>query len=177
MLQPNTMTEGQPPMYTRIEDFASDWEKELELTAAVMEALTDASLGQPVAEGRRTLGQIAWHLVQSPAYMAALGLVFEGPAGDEPPASAAFIASEYRRVAEALLQAVRAQWTDAELPKSQQIAGEEWRNGASLRFTLLHQVHHRGQMTVLMRQAGLRVPDLYGPTYDTWVEKGMEPLA
>ena len=26
-----------------------------------------------------------------------------------------------------------------------------------------HQNHHRGQMTVLMRQAGLTVPGVYGP--------------
>jgi hypothetical protein len=31
-------------------------------------------------------------------------------------------------------------------------------------------------MTVLMRQAGLRIPELYGPTYDSWIDKGMDPL-
>ncbi|MGO4373779.1 DinB family protein, partial [Paenibacillus sp. MCAF20] len=35
-----------------------------------------------------------------------------------------------------------------------------------------HEIHHRGQMTVLMRQAGLRVPDLYGPTKEQWAEFG-----
>lgn len=56
------------------------------------------------------------------------------------------------------------------------IQEEAWLNGGSLRYTIMHQAHHRGQMTVLMRQAGLRVPDVYGPTYDTWVEKGITPL-
>jgi uncharacterized damage-inducible protein DinB len=27
-----------------------------------------------------------------------------------------------------------------------------------------HQTHHRGQMTVLLRQAGLTVPGVMGPT-------------
>lgn len=55
--------------------------------------------------------------------------------------------------------------------------GVKWQNGASLRFAVMHQAHHRGQMTVLMRQAGLTVPEIYGPTYESWIEKGMEPLA
>lgn len=54
--------------------------------------------------------------------------------------------------------------------------GEPWTNAAFLHFTLVHQAHHRGQMTVLMRQAGLRIPELYGPTYDSWIDKGMDPL-
>lgn len=38
--------------------------------------------------------------------------------------------------------------------------------GALLQAANLHQVHHRGQMTVLMRQAGLHVPSIYGPSRD-----------
>jgi uncharacterized damage-inducible protein DinB len=33
-----------------------------------------------------------------------------------------------------------------------------------LHALVLHQVHNRGQMTVLMRQAGLVLPGVYGPT-------------
>jgi len=29
---------------------------------------------------------------------------------------------------------------------------------------IAHQGHHRAQMTVLMRQAGLKVPGVYGPS-------------
>ncbi|MMZ69496.1 DinB family protein [compost metagenome] len=54
--------------------------------------------------------------------------------------------------------------------------GQPYRKGEMLRFTLMHQAHHRGQMTVLMRQAGLRVPEVYGQTYESWIEAGMEPL-
>ena len=36
-----------------------------------------------------------------------------------------------------------------------------------------HQTHHRGQMTVLMRQAGLKVPDVYGPAKEGWATYGM----
>jgi len=36
--------------------------------------------------------------------------------------------------------------------------------GALLRFLIDHQTHHRGQMMVLLRQAGLPVPPVIGPT-------------
>ncbi|QJD82931.1 DinB family protein [Cohnella herbarum] len=164
-------------MFTRIEDFATEWSSEAELTASVLDALTDDSLGQEVIEGRRTLGQIAWHLVRSLHYMTSLGLVFDAHSGGESaPASAALIASEYRRISRDLLHAVRTQWNDETLRESVMIYNEAWLNGSSLRYTIMHQTHHRGQMTVLMRQAGLRLPNVYGPTYETWIEQGIAPL-
>jgi uncharacterized damage-inducible protein DinB len=41
--------------------------------------------------------------------------------------------------------------------------GERWPRGATLLALVVHQTHHRGAMTVLMRQAGLAVPSIYGP--------------
>jgi uncharacterized damage-inducible protein DinB len=35
-----------------------------------------------------------------------------------------------------------------------------------------HQAHHRGQMTVLMRQAGLTVPGVYGPAREERAQWG-----
>lgn len=164
-------------MFYKIEDFAREWKQEYELTLKLMDALTDRSLEQAVGDERRTLGQIAWHLVDSLRYMSHFGLAFEGAEGDKTaPGSAAVIASQYRAIGQSLLDAVASQWTDADLLSQHEIMGELWDNGASLRFTLMHQAHHRGQMTVLMRQAGLPVPGLYGPSYDEWIEKGLAPL-
>ncbi|WP_306433636.1 DinB family protein [Paenibacillus cineris] len=165
-------------MFTSIKDFAAEWTNEAEMTQKIMNALTDESLGQAITDKHRTLGGLAWHLVESVHYMTSLGLAFDAPDNsDAVKKSAAALAGQYERVSRAILQAVETQWTDVKLLETQTIAGQEWNNGGSLRFTLMHQAHHRGQMTVLMRQAGLKLPDLYGPTYDSWVEQGMEPLA
>ncbi|MFC4307130.1 DinB family protein [Cohnella boryungensis] len=165
-------------MFKSIEDFAVEWEQEAELTNRVLMVLTDDSLGQAIISGRRTLGDVAWHLVASIHYMTAMGLDFQGlPEAAARPDSAERIAGEYRRISSAMLEAVKTQWTADRLQDKQMVGGEVWENGASLRFTLMHQAHHRGQMTVLMRQAGLRIPEVYGPTYDTWVEQGREPLS
>lgn len=164
-------------MYTKLEQFIAEWKQEAQLTEAVMRALTDESLSQVIREDRRSLGTLSWHLVASIGYMESLGLSMDNlPDPNEKPGSAAAIAEAYSRSSRSLERAVLEQWSDETLGQSQQVFGAEWPNGASLRFTIMHQAHHRGQMTVLMRQAGLPVPEIYGPTYESWIEKGMEPL-
>ncbi len=164
-------------MFRTIEDFKAEWSEEAALTQRVLDGLSDASLQTSVMEGRRTIGQLAWHLAQSVHYMSALGLTLSEPAGeDRAPESAAAIADAYRRVSSSLLDAVLTQWDDGKLLDVQQLFGGEYANGASLRFTIMHQAHHRGQLTILMRLAGLQPPDVYGPTYESWIGQGMEPL-
>ena len=46
-------------MFSTIDDFAAEWESEASLTEQVLDKLTDESLRQEVAPGRRTLGQLA----------------------------------------------------------------------------------------------------------------------
>lgn len=165
-------------MFATIASFVDEWERESDMTSKTLDTLTDESLGQRIDADRRTLGDLAWHLATSIQFMSSLGLTFKG-AGEyeEVKQSAADIANVYRRVSSDFLSAIQTQWTEANLNDSVSIAGEQWKNGDSLRYALMHQAHHRGQMTVLMRQAGLRPPGLYGPTYETWIEQGMAPLA
>jgi uncharacterized damage-inducible protein DinB len=51
--------------------------------------------------------------------------------------------------------------------------GQTWKKGMILKMLNGHQIHHRGQMTVLMRQAGLKVPGVYGPSKEEWAAYGM----
>jgi uncharacterized damage-inducible protein DinB len=53
--------------------------------------------------------------------------------------------------------------------------GEAWTRGRTLAALVAHQTHHRAQMTVLMRQAGLEVPGVYGPARQEWTAYGMQP--
>lgn len=159
-------------MYKHIEDFVAAWQHETASTLRTLEMLTDASLGQQVTNDHRTLGRLAWHLVQTLHEMPSLtGLSFEGPGEDVPvPASAADIAAAYKRTSQALLHAVQTSWKDENLLVMSDMYGNQWPNGLTLDILIKHEIHHRGQMTVLMRQADLRVPDLYGPTKEQWAE-------
>jgi uncharacterized damage-inducible protein DinB len=162
-------------MFRTIEDFEKRWAGEKESSLKVMRALTDASLAQMVAPGGRSLGRIAWHIVQSLGEMGGhAGLKVEGVDKKAPqPAQATAIAEAYASNAEAVARTVKADWTDADLPGEIDMYGRKWTRGGTLAALIAHEVHHRGQMTVLMRQAGIAVPGVYGPAKEEWTAYGM----
>ncbi|MDD9269308.1 DinB family protein [Paenibacillus sp. GCM10023248] len=153
-------------MYTSVNAFLEDSRQEAELTLKVLDKLTDDSLMQAVSEAQpRTLGELAWHLVGSyGAFLRAASLQMEGPDLSKQPASAAEITKTYRKVYDIVSSALKEQWTDAKLLEKLVLFGFiETTYGGVLQILIRHQIHHRGQMTILMRQAGLAAPGIYGP--------------
>jgi uncharacterized damage-inducible protein DinB len=164
-------------MFTKIEHFEKSYKMLAEGTQKIMDALTDASLKQSVAQDHRTLGRIAWHIVTSvPEMMGEVGLKFEAVKKDAPlPASAKEISDAYRAASGELLKQVTEDWKDETLFQVEEMYGEKWPRGLTLRILVNHEIHHRGQMTVLMRQAGLKVPGVFGPAREEWTAYGMPP--
>lgn len=164
-------------MYRAIDDFIKDWEMEREATLRVLRTLTDDALAQRVTPQGRSLGFLAWHIVTTLAEMGgSTGLEVDGPAPDAPPPhQAADIASAYDKASGSLHEQVAARWTDASLEEEIAMYGERWTRSMALSSLVKHQTHHRAQMTVLMRQAGLPVPGVYGPSREEWAGFGMAP--
>jgi uncharacterized damage-inducible protein DinB len=166
-------------MFRSLNDFYTVWNDESAVTQKVLAALTDASLSQAVSNDHRTLGRMAWHIAQTvPEMMTRTGLTVEGAEEHAPvPKAAKEIADAYARSAVSLPAQIRAKWSDASLDETDEMYGEKWTRSFTLRVLVLHQVHHRGQMSVLMRQAGVRVPSMYGPTKEEWAQWNMQPPA
>jgi uncharacterized damage-inducible protein DinB len=165
-------------VFRRIEDFVRAWSRESEATLKVFRALTDESLSRAVAPGGRTLGRLAWHItICHREMMGHAGLAIEGPAEDASPPPLAEILRQYEASARDVGAQVARQWTDALLAESIPMYGEQWTRGETLAALLVHEVHHRAQMTVLMRQAGLKVPGVYGPAAEEWAALGMPAQA
>ncbi|NIU73596.1 MAG: hypothetical protein GWN71_08445, partial [Gammaproteobacteria bacterium] len=78
----------------------------------------------------------------------------------------------YDAVSSELVAAVRAGWTDETLLETDDMYGQSWTRGASAAALILHEVHHRAQLTVLVRQAGLEVPGVFGPAKEEWARYG-----
>lgn len=165
-------------MYNSIEQFLKDWKYENDSTVKVLNNLTDESLNQKITPDGRSLGFIAWHIAQTiPEMMENTGLKIEGPGMDvDVPGSIDKIKEAYKKAADSLAGQVKENWKDDILKTEDDMYGEKWAKGLSLLYLMLHQAHHRGQMTVLMRQAGLKVPGVYGPSKEEWKDMGMEPL-
>jgi uncharacterized damage-inducible protein DinB len=164
-------------MIRTIADFDRLWSQEIESTQKILKHIPDRALAQSVGADHRTLGRLAWHVVTSiPEMMSRTGLKPEGPSPDAPvPTSAREIARAYNEAAISLLEIVKGSWTDATLEVTDDMYGAKWARGFTIMALILHQTHHRGQMTVLMRQAGLEVPGSYGPARQEWGAFGMEP--
>ncbi len=169
---------GVPPlrgaaMFRTISDFTRTWSHETESTLKILRTLTDASLAQKVTPEGRSLGFLAWHCVTVlPKMMEHAGVPVTGPGYEAAvPAQAADIACEYEKCAKAIGAGLP--WTDEMLVEKVPMFGEQWPRGAVLFALIAHQSHHRGQMTVLMRQAGLPVPGVVGPAREEWAAMKM----
>jgi uncharacterized damage-inducible protein DinB len=166
-------------MYRKIEDFQRDWTYETEQTVKLFQNLTDESLQQKVTEDGRSLGFLAWHLAQTLGEMPGhAGLKIDAPAHDAAvPAAASEIVAAFEKAANSVKEEVAKNWTDETLENEDSMYGETWKRGLTLLYLMLHQAHHRGQITVLMRQAGLPVVGIYGPAKEEWQTMGMPAMA
>jgi len=162
-------------MYHTIAEFLEDWKEESKNTAKILGALTNASLKQKETRDGRTLGRMAWHIVGAlPEMVNRTGLGMD-LVDAKAPASASRIAETYKKGAQQLARRIKSRWTDETLGVVDDMYGMQWPRALTLRILLRHEIHHRAQMTILMRQAGLKVPGVYGPSREEWAAMGMQP--
>jgi uncharacterized damage-inducible protein DinB len=166
-------------MVHTLTEFEHIWGAEVEATQKIFKHLNTKSLSQAVASEHRTLGRLAWHIVVTIPEMAQrTGLTVRGPDPEAPvPDTAKEIFGAYNEAALSLLDQMKKEWSDETLTVEDDMYGQQWKRAFTLQALVFHQIHHRGQMTVLMRQAGLPVPGTYGPSRDEWAAFGQQPPA
>lgn len=166
-------------MYRNLEDFQRDWKYDIEQTVKLFNNLTDEALHQKIVPHGRSIGFLAWHLIQTMGEMLGqVGLNIEAPDLESlVPSSAAEIVSVFEKAGKSVKEEVAKNWTDETLLMEDEMYGERWSRGQTLMYLIFHQAHHRGQITVLMRQAGLKVVGIYGPAQEEWAEMGIPAMA
>jgi uncharacterized damage-inducible protein DinB len=162
-------------MFHTLREFYNTWKHESASTISLFEKLTDESLDQKIYADGRTLARLANHIIETLSEMPSkvdLGIKEEHPDFH----TAKELVENYKRCSEQLVKAIADKWTDESLQEKNNLYGQEWKKAFTLWVLVCHQIHHRGQMTVLMRQAGLKVPGLYGPAKEEWEAMGLTPL-
>ncbi|WP_414049337.1 DinB family protein [Macrococcus animalis] len=156
-------------MFRIKQDFINQYRMEANTTIACLKELTDESLDQAVSELDRTLGEVAWHVVQSVGGFAdKAGIKVDGATFGAPmPETVKDIVEAAETIYNNTLAAYDSSLTDEALIELVDFFGMNMPKGHLLYSMIAHQAHHRGQMTVLMRQADLKVPPIYGPSRDT----------
>jgi uncharacterized damage-inducible protein DinB len=145
-------------------------------TRRVLERVPDAKLAWKPAEKSRTLGQLALHIATNPGAVASLAssnpaeLPGFGAPEPSPASTAELLATLDRSVEQAT--AIVGGMDDAALAETWRLTGGgrdvlTMPRVALLRTIMLnHWYHHRGQLSVYLRELGVPVPSIYGPSAD-----------
>src|SRR3989344_3862678 len=157
-------------MYRKIEDFIKDWGYESEGTINLFKNISNEALNKKDHENVRSIAVLAWHITITLSEMLnKAGLNVTGPdEHSKPPSSINEIIEAYKSSAKSVTEQVQKSWNNASLLEEKNLYGENWKNGVTLSILIKHQAHHRGQLTVLMRQSGMLVPGVYGPSKEDW---------
>jgi uncharacterized damage-inducible protein DinB len=164
-------------MYHTINEFREDWKLESDSTIKIFSNLTDDLLHYKISPNGRSLGRLAWHIdAQIDKTVKTLGGKFHSLNDDNNfPQQVKTIIESYVSVSKSLVELLR-DCEDSFLKDEVMSFGEEWTVEAVLTSLVKHQIHHRAQMTVIMRVAGLRIPGIYGPAYEDWSAMNMTPM-
>lgn len=156
-------------MSKELEYFIQTWEREAAKTVKLLACLPpDQYDFRPDAEGR-SLGELAWHLAEGDAYMTA-GIeageftMSTRPPGIDRPRKVEELGPGYERVHREALARVR-KLKEEDLDRVIQfISGPMTVRDILWGNVLLHNIHHRGQLSLMCRMAGGKPVGVFGPT-------------
>ncbi len=164
------------PTMTLAETLLQELEMEAVTTRRVLERVPDDQLSWRPADRSRTLGELAQHIAVNPGSVSMM-------ASQNPASPPDFQQADPVPTTTAELLTV----LDSSMAQARHLLGgmsdsdllETWRMTAGghdvmvmprialLRAVLLnHWYHHRGQLSVYLRQVGAKVPSIYGPSAD-----------
>ena len=159
---------------TIAETLLQELEQEAQTTKRVLERVPDDRLGWRPHPKARTLGELAQHIAMVPGAVAELSMT-------SPVQVPKFTDSTLQRASELLpaLDASLARARRALGPMSDATITASWRlmhgdrelmnipRVAFLRSVMLnHWYHHRGQLSVYLRELDVPIPSIYGPSAD-----------
>jgi uncharacterized damage-inducible protein DinB len=157
-----------------IDSFLQELEHEAKTTKRVLERVPGNQLGWRPHPKARSLGELALHVAGTPGQVATLAAQSEiqQPDFKDPVPSSASELIPALEDSIATAKRVLGKMDDATLNETWRVK----RNGhdilamprsALLRSIMLnHWYHHRGQLSVYLRELGVAVPSIYGPSAD-----------
>src|ERR1041384_42937 len=154
---------------TELQSFFERWDAEARKTLNLLRALPAGQYDFRPDAGGRSLGELAWHLAEAEGYVTygiEQGTFERGtkPPGLERPLSVEALApGNDQGQPGAVTRALRLGPSD--LDRTLKYFDGKTRSVRDLLWSamLFHNIHHRGQLSVLCRLAGGTVPGMYGP--------------
>jgi len=159
---------------SEIEMLVQELEQEAQTTRRVLERVPGDRLAWKPHDRSMSLGQLALHIASMPGAIAEITQIspFPVPEFEQPSAKSAteLVPTLEQSVVKA--RSILQKLDDADLGKIWRVMDGDRQVmalpvGAALRTLMLnHWYHHRGQLSVYLRQVGVPVPSIYGPSAD-----------
>lgn len=153
-----------------------EFDHEMGVARKVIERVDDAQFGWKPHEKSMSLGRLATHVAEIPMWGHTIlsQSEFNMIPGEHTPAEKASTAEILAFFDEQVsaIRSILAEKTDAELMSTWTFKdnGKELfsmpRVAAWRAWVMNHLIHHRGQLSVYLRQTGSKVPSIYGPSAD-----------
>jgi len=157
-----------------IEMLLQELEQEAQTTRRVLERVPGDRLTWKPHDRSMSLGQLALHIASVPGAIAEITQIspFPVPRFEQPTAQSAAELMPALEQSLAKARSILRKLDDADLAKTWCVMDGDRQVmalpvGAALRALMLnHWYHHRGQLSVYLRQVGVPVPSIYGPSAD-----------
>jgi uncharacterized damage-inducible protein DinB len=159
---------------SKIDLLMQELEQEAQTTRRVLERVPADRLGWKPHDKSMSLGQLALHVATLPARIAEIARMSTVPVPEfkHPTAASASELVPALEVSVAKAKEILGTMDDASLMNMWRVVDGDKEVmalpvGALLRSIMLnHWYHHRGQLSVYLRQVGAPVPSIYGPSAD-----------
>ena len=156
------------------ETFRRVWDREFRTTANVFRSFSADQLCVKPHERSRTVRDLAWqcvideHVIGTILSKTEHDLRNVPPAPPSPAAMEEIVAAYESAHSDAVEKLNQLPEADFDRTVTSILAGGEWKmpRPEALWANVMDQVHHRGQLTIYLRQAGGKVPSIYGPSGD-----------
>jgi uncharacterized damage-inducible protein DinB len=163
-----------------LETFLTTWERETENTLKLIRALPQTQYDFRPDAGGRSLGELAWHLAEGDAYMShgietGRFTMETKPPNIERPRTIEGLAPAFERVhkdAVARIKKLKLEDLDRSLDF---FGGPMAIRDILWSAIMMHNIHHRGQLSLMCRLAGGQAPGLYGPNREEMAAMGATP--
>jgi uncharacterized damage-inducible protein DinB len=157
-----------------IDNLLQELEQEAQTTRRVLERVPGDRLTWKPHDRSMSLGQLALHVASVPGAIAEISQIspFPVPKFEQPSATSAAELVPALEQSLAKARTILRKLDDADLAKMWRVVDGDREVmalpvGAVLRSIMLnHWYHHRGQLSVYLRQVGVPVPSIYGPSAD-----------
>jgi uncharacterized damage-inducible protein DinB len=165
-------------MYRKIDDFIYDYQIESGNTKKIFGLIVNSKKHIKLHVNVRSMERLAWHITQSLSEMMfRCGLTAADDLENKPvPGSIQEIIKIYDHHTRALISLLKSRWKDSELEEKMDFFGQKMAKGQLLKAILTHEIHHRGQLTVVMRLLENPVSGVYGPAKEEWAQYNMPAM-